>query len=126
MKKLILVVLTLVFALGLAAVVHAAKEKFEAKAGDTIYVCACGEACKCGTISNQTGECSCGKELVKTTVNKVEDGKVFYNVDGKELSASLKGAYHCGCKECDCNTISQKPGKCSCGKELIKAKARKS
>jgi len=117
-----LVVLTLIFAFGLAAVVHAAKEKFEAKAGDTIYVCACGEACKCGTISNQPGECSCGKELVKTTVNKVEDGKVFYDIDGKELSASLQGAYRCGCKECDCNTISQKPGKCGCGKKMIKQK----
>ena len=122
MKKLMLIVLTLVFAFGLVASVHAAKEQFAAKAGDTIYVCGCGAECTCGTISSAEGTCSCGKKLVKTTVTKVEDGKVFYSVDGKEQSASLTGKYRCGCKECDCNTISQKEGKCGCGKKLIKAK----
>jgi len=122
MKKLMLVVLTMIFAFGLAAAVHAAKEKFETKAGDTIYVCACGEACKCGTLSNREGECGCGKEMVKTTVTRVEDGKVFYTVEGKELSASLTGKYRCGCKECECDIISQKPGKCSCGKKMMKGK----
>lgn len=124
MRKIVLLVLTLVFAFGLAATVHAAKEKFSAKAGDTIYVCACGEACTCGTMSNAAGDCGCGKELVKTTVTKVEDGKVFYNVDGKELSAPMTGKYFCGCKECDCNTVSQKPGKCGCGKKLMKGKKK--
>lgn len=124
MKKLILIVLTLVFAFGLAATVHAAKEKFAAKAGDTIYVCGCGEECQCGSLSNAEGTCSCGKPLVKTTVTKVEKGKVFYTVDGKELSAPMKGKYYCSCKECDCNTISQKPGECGCGKKLMKMKKR--
>ncbi|HZV81617.1 MAG TPA: hypothetical protein VFF53_05560 [Geobacteraceae bacterium] len=122
MKRIMLIVLTLVFAFGLAATVHAANEKFETKAGDTIYVCACGEGCKCGTLSTSEGTCSCGKNLAKTTVNKVEGDMVFYTVDGKELSAPLTGAYYCGCGKCACNTISQKPGNCSCGKKLIKAK----
>jgi hypothetical protein len=122
MKKLLLIILTLLFTCGLAVTVHAAKEKFAAKAGDTIYVCACGEGCDCGTVSNKEGECGCGKEMVKTTVTKVEKGKVFYQVDGKELSAPLTGKYYCGCKKCDCNTISQKPGKCGCGKKLMKGK----
>jgi len=122
MKRLLLVILTMAFALGLGAAVYAATEKFETKAGDTIYVCGCGEACKCGSISNADGECSCGKKLVKTTVNKVENDTVFYTVEGKELSASLIGKYQCGCKECDCNAISQKPGKCGCGKKMEKGK----
>ena len=122
MKRLLLIVLTLAFAFRLAAAVYAAAEKFETKAGDTIYVCGCGEGCKCGAISNAEGECACGKKLVKTTVTKVEDDRVFYTVDGKELSASLIGEYQCGCKNCACNMISQKPGKCGCGKQMMKGK----
>ena len=120
MRKFAFILLTMVFSLGLALSVHAAKEQFEAKAGDRIYVCACGPGCNCGTLSHEEGKCGCGKELVKTTVNKVEDGKVFYTLDGKELSAPLTGNYFCSCKKCNCNTISQKPGKCGCGKKLMK------
>lgn len=119
MKKMMLIVLTMFFAFGLALSVHAAKEQFEAKSGDTIYVCGCGQGCDCGTLSHEEGKCSCGNELVKTTVNKVEDGKVFYTVDGKEMSAPMTGKYFCSCKKCNCNTISQKPGKCGCGKKLM-------
>ncbi len=122
MKRIVLIVLIMVFAFGLAAVVHAAGEKFETKAGDTIYVCGCGAGCTCGTMSNAEGECACGRKLVKTTVTKVQDGRVFYTVDGKELSAPQTGAYSCGCPKCNCNTVSQKPGKCGCGKQLRKGK----
>lgn len=32
--------------------------------------------------------------------------------------------YACNCGEsCDCNTMSRNPGKCTCGKEMVKAKA---
>jgi len=122
MKKLLLIILTMVFAFGLAAVVHAAKEKFDTKAGDTIYVCGCGEECKCGSLSKKEGECVCGKKLIKTTVSKVENGKVFYTVEGKELSAPATGKYYCSCRNCDCDTISQKAGKCVCGKEMMEMK----
>jgi hypothetical protein len=27
------------------------------------YACACGEACKCNTISQQPGKCACGMEM---------------------------------------------------------------
>ncbi len=27
------------------------------------YACACGEACKCGTISQKPGKCACGVDL---------------------------------------------------------------
>lgn len=35
---------------------------FPTKAG---YVCSCGEACTCGTISQKPGTCGCGKKLKK-------------------------------------------------------------
>jgi hypothetical protein len=126
MKKSVLIVLSLLFVCAAAVLAFADKGpngKFDAKAGDTIYVCGCGAGCDCGSLGKKTGTCSCGKELVKTTVNKVENGKVFYTLDGKELSAPTQGKYACGCGGgCDCGSISQKPGKCSCGKDMVKVK----
>jgi len=29
------------------------------------YACACGEGCKCGTISQKQGTCGCGKDMKK-------------------------------------------------------------
>ena len=29
------------------------------------YACDCGEACKCGTIGQNPGKCTCGKEMKK-------------------------------------------------------------
>lgn len=91
------------------------------KAGDTVYVCSCGAACDCGTVSYKEAKCTCGKKMVKTTLTAVKDGKIYYMVDGQELSAPAVGKYGCACGEgCGCGTISQKPGKCSCGKEMKK------
>jgi hypothetical protein len=126
MKKLVLIVISLLLVFGAAGLAFAekgAQGKFEGKAGDEIYVCACGESCKCGTISLKEGECGCGKKLIKTTVTKVEKGRVFYKIDGKELSAPQQGKYACGCGDgCDCGHISQKDGKCGCGQKLVKVK----
>ena len=126
MKKSVLIVLSLLFVCAAAVLAFADKgpnDKFDAKAGDTIYVCGCGAGCDCGSLGKKAGTCSCGKELVKTTVNKVENGKVFYTLDGKELSAPTQGKYACGCGDgCDCGSVSQKPGKCSCGKDMVKVK----
>ena len=122
MKKLMGLFGIVVLVLGLTLTAFAAKEKFDAKAGDTIYVCGCGEGCKCGTLSRKEGKCGCGKKLVKTTVTKVDNGKVFYKVEGKELSASMTGKFYCSCDSCDCATVSQKPGKCGCGKALVPMK----
>jgi hypothetical protein len=124
MKKLIVLVMSLVMALGVASMVFAEKAadgKTGVKAGDTIYVCGCGAGCDCGSLAKKEGKCGCGKDLVKTTVTKVENGKAFYQLDGKELSAPLKGKYVCGCgKGCDCGSVSQKPGNCGCGKKMKK------
>jgi len=125
MKKLVLVVIALfvVAVAGLAFADKGSKGKFAAKAGDEIYVCACGASCKCGTLAYKEGECGCGQKLVKTTVTKVEKGKVFYKVDGKELSAPQQGKYMCGCGEgCDCGFISQQADNCGCGKPMVKVK----
>ena len=126
MKKLVLLAISLLFVFGATGLVFAdkgAKGMFPAKAGDEIYVCACGESCKCGTLAHKEGKCSCGKEMVKAKVSKVEDGKVFYKIGDKEYSAPQKGKYMCGCGEgCNCGFVSQKEGKCGCGKDMIKVK----
>jgi hypothetical protein len=54
-----------------------------AKAGDTVYVCGCGESCHCGTIKSSPGTCSCGQPLTKTTVLRVEGDQVVVKPDGK-------------------------------------------
>jgi hypothetical protein len=104
---------------GIAWAKEEAKKSF--KAGETVYVCSCGTACDCGTVSYKEGKCGCGKKLVKTTITAVKDGKIFYLLNGKEMSAPAVGKYACACGEgCNCGTISQKPGKCGCGKDMKK------
>jgi hypothetical protein len=126
MKKLVLVVMALTLVVAAAGLVFAdkgSKGMFSAKAGDEIYVCACGESCKCGTLAKKDGECGCGQKLVETKVTKVEKGKVYYMIDGKELSAPQQGKFMCGCGEgCNCGFVSQKGGKCGCGKDMVKVK----
>jgi hypothetical protein len=91
------------------------------KAGDTVYVCACGAGCDCQTISRNDGKCTCDKPLAKTTVTKVEGDKLFAKVNGVEQAFSTKAKYACACGAgCTCGTISQKAGKCTCGKEMKK------
>ena len=70
MKKLL--ILMVVFALGFATFAIADKTKMTAKVGDELYVCACGEGCPCDTMSKSAGQCTCGKDMVKTKVTKVE------------------------------------------------------
>lgn len=126
MKKSVLLVLSLLFVscvVGLAFADKGPAGTFEAKAGDTIYVCGCGAGCDCGSLAKKEGKCSCGNAMVKTTVNKVEKDKIFYTVGGKELSAPMQGKYTCGCGDgCGCGTVSQKPGKCACDKDMVKVK----
>lgn len=125
MKKLVLLVMALFLVIGAAGLVMAdkgVKAKFEAKAGDVIYVCGCGEGCDCGSLGKKEGgTCACSKSMVKTTVTKIENDRVYYKLEGKELSAPQTGKYACGCGEgCNCGSISQKPSKCSCGKDMVK------
>jgi len=126
MKRFMLLVITMLSVLALSGLCFADKGttgKFDAKVGDVIYVCSCGGGCDCGSLAKKEGKCGCGKDLVKTTVTKVDKTKIYYMLDGKELSAPLKGKYTCGCGDgCNCGSVSQKPGKCGCGKEMVKVK----
>ena len=63
---------------------------FPVKAGDKVYVCACGDKCDCGTVSKKAGKCGCGHDLVETTVTKVEEGSFNATVGGKERTFKLR------------------------------------
>ncbi|HSB06424.1 MAG TPA: hypothetical protein VLD55_11455 [Candidatus Sulfobium mesophilum] len=121
MKKL----LTLVVVMTLAFAVQAFADKTEmtAKVGDELYVCGCGEGCPCDTMSRNPGTCTCGKDLVKAKVTKVEKGKI--TMEGRNRPFVSIGKYACACGAgCKCDTISQNPGNCSCGKKMMEVKAK--
>jgi hypothetical protein len=121
MSKLMAIVLSLVFVVSAGVALAQSGSEGSIKAGAAIYACGCGEGCPCGTMSNKAGKCGCGKPMVKTSVTKVEDGKAFYKMNGKEMSASTTGTYVCACGDaCECGTVSQKAGTCGCGKALKK------
>ena len=128
MKKNILLVLSLMFVFAAVSLVFAAKGpdgKFNAKVGDDIYACGCGDGCDCGSLGKKEGTCSCGQKMVKTKVSKTEKGRVYYKIGGKEFSAPIQGKYACGCGDgCDCGSIGQKPGKCGCDKDMVKIESK--
>ncbi len=94
--------------------------KLTLKKGDKVYVCGCGKGCDCDTMALKPGKCACGKPLVEGKVTSVGDGKALIKYGKKEKEFKTVGAYMCACGKCDCNTISQKPGKCACGKTMKK------
>jgi len=118
MKKA--VVLLAVLTLVMVAVAFAANPKPVFKIGNEVYACNCGETC-CQTISKKEGKCPCGKDMVKAKVTGTVKGEVTLMAAGweKDRVFSTEAKYVCNCgKKCDCDTISQKPGKCPCGKEM--------
>lgn len=120
MKKVL--ILMVVFTLAFVTFAVADKTKMKVKVGDELYVCACGEGCPCDTMSRNAGQCTCGKDLVKTKVTKVEKGKITVESRGKPFISVGKYACDCG-PDCKCDTISQNPGNCTCGKEMVEVKA---
>jgi hypothetical protein len=113
--------LVLVLTLGLLGTALAESNKLDLKVGETIFACNCGEGCLCNTMSKKQGQCACGKDMVNAKVTKVEDGKAYLQAQGWEKPRPFLtvGKYFCACgPQCDCNTISQNPGKCICGKEM--------
>ncbi|KAF0220363.1 MAG: hypothetical protein FD174_1264 [Geobacteraceae bacterium] len=121
MKRFAVALLTVV-TMGVAGLAVAEEMgKSALKAGDEIYVCNCGEGCQCGSVARKASNCACNKEMAKVKVTKVEEAKAYYMANGKERSVATTGKYACACgSRCDCGYISQKPGKCACGKELKK------
>ena len=101
----------------------AEKGVLDLKVGDERYVCNCGEKCPCNTISSNEGKCTCDSDMVKATVTRVEKGKATFKAAGwdKERTFKTVGKYACNCSpDCKCGTISQNPGKCTCGSKMKK------
>ena len=121
MKKVI--ILMVVFVLGFVTFAVADQTTMEAKVGDELYVCACGDGCPCDTMSRNAGQCSCGKDMVKTKVTKIEKGEI--TVEARKKPFVSKGKYACDCgPDCKCGTISQNPGNCTCGKKMTEVKTK--
>lgn len=122
MKKIGWMLLALVLSL---AVVALAGEpgRMTLKAGDEVYVCNCGPKCACDSMAAKEGKCTCGKEMVKGVVTRVEEGKAMVRIGGEERAFKTVGKYACDCgPACKCGSISQNPGKCVCGKEMAPVK----
>ena len=104
---------------GVAQAADTHKGHLTLKMGDEVYVCGCGEACPCRMMALKAGKCTCGKDLVKAKVTKVEKDTATVTINGKEEVFPTKGKYTCACGEaCKCGSISQVPGKCVCGKDM--------
>lgn len=124
MKRIALLLAVLVTLVAVTLVFARDKSTMELKVGDEIYACNCGEKCPCNTMSMNAGKCTCGKEMIKAKVTKVEGGKAMLSAAGweKDRPHAMTGKFMCNCgPECKCDTISQQAGKCTCGKEMKKA-----
>ena len=124
MKKAIFP-LAVVLCLAMVALTFAANPKPVFKVGQVVYACNCGVTCDCNTMAKKPGKCVCGKEMVKAKVVAVKKGKVMLKADNWKKPRPFKtdAKYVCACgPQCDCDTISQKPGKCVCGKEMVPVK----
>jgi len=126
-RKILITAMVLAMALAVVSLSFAAeKGKLDLKVGDELYVCNCGEKCPCNTISRNPGKCACGHDdMVKATVTKVEGNVAYFKAEGwdKERPFKTVGKYMCACGPgCNCDTISQTKGKCTCGKEMKKVK----
>ncbi len=122
MKKLL--VLVILFSIAFTGLAFADKTQMTAKVGDEIFVCACGDDCKCDSMSRNAGKCTCGKDLVKAKVTKVEKGKL--TMDSRKRPFESIGKFACDCgPDCKCDTISQSAGNCTCGKKMKEVVAAK-
>ena len=100
------------------------RPKMALKAGEEVYACNCGTQCPCNTLSKNAGKCTCGVDMVKASVVSVGEGTAVLLVSGEERTFKTVGKYACACgPQCPCNTISQNPGKCTCGVEMKEVKS---
>ena len=123
MKRIALLLAVLVTLVAVTLVFARDKSTMELKAGDEVYACNCGEKCPCKMMSTNAGKCTCGKEMVKAKVTKVEGGTAMLSAAGwdKDRPYVTTGKFMCNCgPECKCDSISQQAGKCTCGKEMKK------
>lgn len=124
MKKAVLAILGLcVIAAAASLLLAQDKSRLVLKAGDEIFACGCGSSCPCQTLSRKEGNCSCGKPLVKATVKSVGEGTAVLVIGDREQTFKTVGKYMCACgPSCKCDTISQTPGKCACGVDMVEVK----
>jgi len=123
MRKIILLVMVVLMVAVVAIAYAGSKAKMDLKVGDEIYACNCGADCPCNTMSRNAGKCTCGKDMVKAKVMSIEGDTAMLKAEGwdKERPFKMTGKYMCDCgPECKCDTISQNPGKCTCGKDMKK------
>jgi hypothetical protein len=121
MRKAIFLAVIVLF--GAAVAAAATFGQMDLKVGDQVYACNCGESCPCQTMAKMPGKCTCGSEMVKAQVTKVEDGSVMLKSDSWQTARSFKttGKYACACgADCMCEAVSQNPGKCPCGEDMKK------
>ncbi len=123
MRSHLVTSLALILAVG-ALLVYAGPSngKMDLKVGDQVYACGCGTACPCQTISDREGKCHCGHDLAKAEVVKVGEGTADLKIAKETHTFKTVGKYICGCGDSCCKTISQSPGKCGCGKDLVAVK----
>jgi hypothetical protein len=120
-RSLCVVLITLLSLMVVAAVACAESGKMDLKVGQEVYVCNCGPSCPCNTMSMKAGNCTCGNTMVKVKVTKVEPDVTYVQAEGWQKPAAFRtqGKYMCACEpSCNCNTISQNPGKCVCSKDM--------
>jgi len=125
MKRLPCFALAILFSLAIVAVAYADTSKLNLKVGEEIYACNCGESCPCMTLSRNPGKCTCGNAMIKAKVVKVEGDVAYLQAAGWEKPRPFKtvGKYACACgPDCKCDTISQNPGKCTCGNPMKEVK----
>jgi len=125
-KQIFVLTVMLCMTFALTHLALADSNKMDLKVGEQAFVCNCGPSCDCMTMSKKPGECVCNKPLAKAEVVYVDGDWAVMKIPEGESSYRLQafktvGKYACACgPECDCNTISQKPGKCVCGREMKK------
>ncbi len=120
-RSLVIVLVTLLSFMMVAVAFAATPGKMDLKVGDEVYVCNCGPACPCNTVSRKEGKCTCGNQMVKAKVVKVENDMATVQAEGWDKPRTFKtaGKYMCNCgPSCNCGTISQNPGKCVCGNDM--------
>jgi hypothetical protein len=121
MKKMLAWSLGILFVAAIAAALAPAeKGKIVLKVGDEVYACNCGPDCPCQMMSRHEGKCTCGMPMVKAKVKSVDEGTAILIIGGKEQTFQTVGKYACACAGCTCDSISQTPGKCTCGVEMVK------
>ena len=109
---------------------------------DVLYTCPCGMQCDCNTASTKPGKCDCGRTLKWGHVLKREGTEAILCQRDERCQCYLKskdtakcscgsstrrvslvgtGIYFCKSGASGfCNYVSDSPGKCRCGSELIK------